>query len=390
MSYRIPQMHRIYLDNASTTGIDPRVYDSMKPYLTEIFGNPSSVHSFGQAARNAVDNSRRQVASLLNCLPNELIFTSGGTESNNIAIKGLAARFPNGHIITTAIEHSAVREVVKELGDHGFSITEIQPDREGFVNPKEVESAIRKETFLITVMLANNELGTIQPIREIAVAMSAVKATGQEIYLHTDAVQAFGKIPIDAHELGCDLMSFSAHKLYAPKGTGALFVRKGVRLTPQAKGGPHEKGLRPGTENVAGIVAFGESSRICLCELTSDHAETTRLRKRFEGLVLERIPDVRINGGDLRLPGISNLSFNGLSGEALLILLDQRGIAVSTGSACASGTIEASHVLLALGKSVDEAKSALRFSFGRFNNETEVDQTVDALVAVVGELRRQG
>jgi cysteine desulfurase len=381
-------MLRIYLDNASTTRIDPRVYDSMKPYLTEIFGNPSSVHSFGQAARNAVDSSRRQLASLLNCLPNELVFTSGGTESNNLAIRGLAARFPNGHIITTAIEHSAVREVVKELGVHGIEITEIHPDAEGFVNPREVESAIQKNTFLVTVMLANNELGTIQPIREIATAVAAFRDAGQEIYLHSDAVQALGKIPVDAMELRCDLMSFSAHKLYAPKGIGALFVRKGVRLIPQVKGGPHEKGLRPGTENVAGIVAFGEACRICSREVTSDFDETSELRKHFEEMVLERIPGVRINGGDKRLPGISNLSFNALSGEALLILLDQKGIAVSTGSACASGTIEASHVLLALGKSTEEAKSALRFSFGRFNNEAEVEQTVEALVVAVGELRR--
>jgi cysteine desulfurase len=381
-------MPRIYLDNASTTPVDPRVFQSMVPFLKEHFGNPSSVHSFGQESRNAIDRARRQVSNLLNCSPAEVIFTSGGTESNNIAIRGLASRFPGGHIVTTSIEHSAVREVMRDLAHMGHEVTEIDPDANGIIDPAVIEKAIGDGTFLVSVMMANNELGTVQNLREISRIVGESKKRGSEIHLHSDAVQALGKIPVDIPSLDCDLMSFSAHKLYAPKGTGALYVRKGLKIVPQSKGGPHEKGLRPGTENVAGIVAFGAACELCSAESQSEFLTVTAMRDAFESTIVGRISGVTVNGSGDRLPGITNLSFEDVSGESLLILLDQKGFAVSTGSACASGTIEPSHVLLAIGRTHDVAKSSLRVSFGRFNQPEDVDRTVDALVDSVAELRR--
>jgi len=381
-------MPRIYLDNASTTRTDPRVFESMSPFLTEFYGNPSSVHSFGQESRNAIDRSRRQVASLLNCSPNELIFTSGGTESNNIAIRGMAKRFSGGHIITSTIEHSAVREVVRNLAEDGYEITEIPSDEDGLIDPDTIRSAIQENTFLVSVMHANNEVGTIQRLSEISKVVSEFRESGKEIYLHSDSVQSLGKIPIDTSELGCDLMSFSAHKVYAPKGIGALYIRKSVRVTPLSKGGPHERGLRPGTENVAGIVAFGTACEIAKSELSSEAERIVTLRRRFEDTLTEKLAGIKINGGNERLPGIVNISFGDISGEALLIGLDQMGIAVSTGSACASGTIEPSHVLIAMGRSKEEAKSALRFSLGRFNQDDDVDITIKSLIGVVDSLRK--
>lgn len=360
----------------------------MVPFLTEFFGNPSSVHSFGQESRNAIDKARRHVAGLINSKPNEVVFTSGGTESNNLAIRGLASRFPGGHIITSTIEHSAVREVIRELGKEGFDVTEVAADEHGFIDPERVKNEIRGNTFLVSIMLANNELGTIQDLKGISEIVRDFKESRQEIFLHSDAVQALGKIAIDSGQLGCDLLSFSAHKLYAPKGTGALFVRTGVKLIPLSKGGPHEKGLRPGTENVPGIVAFGEACALCSDELEADHERVLELREGFETALSERLTGVTINSGGNRLPGISNVSFSGISGEALLIHLDQRGIAVSTGSACASGTIEPSHVLLAIGRSEETAKSSLRFSFGRFNSLDDVRATTEALQSAVEELSR--
>lgn len=388
MSYRISQMPRIYIDNASTTPIDPRVFDSMVPFLTGSFGNPSSVHGFGQESRNAIDKARRHVAGLIKSRPNEIVFTSGGTESNNLAIRGLASRFPGGHIVTSAIEHSAVREVLRELGKEGFDVTEIAPDEKGFIDPERVRNEIREDTFLVSVMLANNELGTVQDLRRISEIVKGFRDSGQEIFLHSDAVQALGKIAIDSEQLGCDLLSFSAHKLYAPKGAGALFIRSGVKLIPVSKGGPHERGLRPGTENVPGIVAFGEACSICAVELEAEHERVFELRERFEASLNEHLPGVTVNSGGNRLPGISNVSFAGISGEALLIHLDQRGIAVSTGSACASGTIEPSHVLLAIGRSEETARSSLRFSFGRFNSLDDVQATIEALKSAIKDLRR--
>lgn len=359
----------------------------MAPFLTEFFGNPSSVHGFGQESRNAIDKARRHVAGLINSKPNEIVFTSGGTESNNLAIRGLASRIPGGHIITSTIEHSAVREVIRELGKEGFEVTEIAPDENGFIDSARVRNEIRGNTFLVSIMLANNELGTIQDLKGISEIVRGFRDSGQEIFLHSDAVQALGKIAIDSERLGCDLLSFSAHKLYAPKGTGALFVRTGVKLIPLSKGGPHERGLRPGTENVPGIVAFGEACSICSVELEADHARVLELRERFETALTERLTGVTINSHGSRLPGISNVSFAGISGEALLIHLDQRGIAVSTGSACASGTIEPSHVLLAIGRSEETAKSSLRFSFGRFNSLDDVHTAIEALQSAVEGLR---
>ena len=381
-------MPRIYLDNASTTRVDPRVLETMTPFFSEFYGNPSSVHGFGQEARNAIDISRRQVASLINCSPNELIFTSGGTESNNIAIKGLAQRFPKGHIITSSIEHSAVREVVRDLAEMGYETTEITPDENGYIDPDEVRAAIKRNTFLVSIMHANNEIGTIQRITEIGREVEEARRAGLEIFLHSDSVQSLGKIPVDAKELNCDLMSFSAHKLYAPKGVGALFVKKSVRLVPLTKGGPHERGIRPGTENVASIVAFGNACEIVKSEMSVEAERIERIREKFENSVIQRIPGTNINGGEERLPGITNISFDGVSGEAILIGLDQKGVAVSTGSACASGTIEPSHVLMSIGKSKDEAKSSIRFSFGRFNTEDEVDIVIDHLTESVEGLRK--
>lgn len=384
-------IQRVYLDNSATTPVDRRVVDRMLPFLYEKFGNASSIHFFGQEAKTAIDAARVEVAKLISARPNEIVFTSGGTEANNLAIRGLCeANEQHGrHIITSDFEHSAVREVCDALEKRDWEITRLPVYENGIVRTADVADAIRADTLLITVMLANNEIGTIQPIREISEVVKQKRAKGDKIYLHTDAVQAIGKIPVDVEDLGVDLLSISAHKLHAPKGVGALFARRGVRLQTQNIGGHQERTRRAGTESVAHIVAFGEAARIARIELTENAAHLRVLRDKFESGVATTIADVFVNGDvENRLPNISNISFRFVEGEGLLINLDLQGVAVSTGSACSSGSLEPSPVIRALGRSDELARAAIRFSFGKDNTAAEVDYVLEVLPRAVENLRR--
>jgi cysteine desulfurase len=382
---------RIYLDHSATTPVDSRVAEAMARSLTQIFGNPSSVHGFGQQARAAVDRARREVAALINARPNEVIFTSGGTEANNLAIRGVcqAANTHGRHIITSSIEHPSVRGVCAALEQQGWEVTRLPVYKNGVVRVEDVREALRAETVLVTVMLANNEIGTIQPVAEIGALIREKRAAGQKhLFLHTDAVQAAGRMVVNVEELGCDLLTMSAHKLYAPKGVGALYVRRGVRLIGQNIGGHQERERRAGTENVPGIVAYGEAAKIAREELQQRIAHDSVLRDRFEQKVTDLIPDVVMNGDRAqRLPHLSNISFRYIEGEGLLINLDLQGVAVSTGSACSSGTLEPSPVIRALGVDDEIARGSIRFSFGKDNTDSEVDYLVDVLVQAVERLR---
>ena len=382
---------RIYLDHSATTPVDPRVAEAMTRSLTDNFGNPSSVHGFGQHARAAVDRARREVAALLNAKPNEIIFTSGGTEGNNLAIRGICQGAPihRRHIITSAIEHPSVRGVCSALEQRGWEITRLPVYKDGIVRVEDVRDALRPDTVLVTVMLANNEIGTIQPVAEIGALVGERRANGQKnLYLHTDAVQAAGRLYLNVEELGCDLLTTSAHKLYAPKGVGALYVRRGVRLVGQNIGGHQERERRAGTENVPGIVAFGEAARLAREELHERIAHDSQLRDRFEKKVADAIPDLVFNGDRTkRLSHLSNISFRYIEGEGLLINLDLQGVAVSTGSACSSGTLEPSPVIRALGVDDEIARGSIRFSFGKDNTDSEADYVVRVLAQVVERLR---
>jgi len=363
----------------------------MSTSLTENFGNPSSVHSFGQQARAAVDRARREVAGLIGARQNELIFVSGGTEANNLAIRGLceAVQHHGQHIITSTIEHPSVRGVLETLEKRGWEVSRLPVSEKGIVKIEDVRSALRPDTVLVSVMLANNEIGTIQPITEIGNLIRERRQEGhRNLWLHTDAVQAAGRIQLNVDELGCDLLSLSGHKLYAPKGIGALYVRRGVRIFGQNVGGHQERERRAGTENVPAIVALGEAARIAREEIEQRSIEVRRLRDRFEAEVTRRIDDVVMNGDrDLRLPHLSNISFRYIEGEGLLINLDLQGVAVSTGSACSSGTLEPSPVIRALGHNDELARGSIRFSFGKDNTEEDVDYAVEVLVAAVERLR---
>ncbi len=375
----MPESRRIYLDHSATTPLDARVVEAMMPYLTAKFGNASSVHSFGQEARAAVDRARREVAVLLGAKQNEIIFLSGGTEANNLAIRGLceAAAQHGRHVITSAIEHPSVRGTCDALEKLGWQVTRLPVYDNGIVRIEDVRSALRPDTVLISVMLANNEIGTIQPVRH------------RQLWLHTDAVQAAGRIHLNVDELGCDLLSLSAHKLYAPKGVGALYIRRGVRLLSQIVGGHQERERRAGTENVAGIVAFGAAARVAREELDQRAVHDSGLRDRFEAEVEKLIQDVVMNGDrKRRLPHLSNISFRFIEGEGLLINLDLTGVAVSTGSACSSGTLEPSPVIRALGRNDELARGSIRFSFGQENTEEDVDYVVGFLAAAVAKLRQ--
>ncbi|MCM3873067.1 MAG: cysteine desulfurase [Pyrinomonadaceae bacterium] len=383
--------HRVYLDHSATTPADPRVVEAMIPYLTERFGNASSVHSFGQEARGAVDRARREVAALIGAKANEIVFLSGGTEANNLAIRGLCeAVEPQGrHIITSSIEHSSVRGICEALEKRGWEITRLPVYEDGIVRVEDVRSALRADTVLVSVMLANNEIGTIQPIQEIGALVRQARAPGRkQPWLHTDAVQAAGRVTINVELLGCDFLSLSAHKLYAPKGTGALYIRRGVRVLSQNVGGHQERERRAGTEGVPGIVAFGVAARIAREELAQRNEHTTALRENFEAAVAERLSDVVFNGRtDCRLSHISNISFSFIEGQSLLISLDLEGIAVSTGSACSSGTLEPSPVIRALGRNDELARGAIRFSFGKDNTTAEVNYVIDVLSRITQKLR---
>ena len=382
---------RVYLDHSATTPVDLRVANVMTRAIVETFGNASSIHGFGQQARAAVDRARREVAALIGAKQNEIVFTSGGTEANNLAIRGLceASSIHGRHIITSEIEHPSVSGVCTELEKRGWELTRLPVYANGIVRIDDVVQALRPDTVLITIMLANNEIGTVQPISQIGSLVRERRAAGQKhLWLHTDAVQAAGRLPLNVDELGCDLLTMSAHKLYAPKGIGALYVRRGVRLHGQNVGGHQERERRAGTENVPGIIAFGEAAKLAREELSERSQHDRALRDRFEALVRKQISDVVMNGDrEQRLDHLSNISFRFIEGEGLLINLDLEGIAVSTGSACSSGTLEPSPVIRALGVDDELARGSIRFSFGKDNTEADVDYTVEVLARAVERLR---
>jgi cysteine desulfurase len=373
-------VQRFYFDHNATTPVAPEVLETLVTCLGQVYGNASSIHHFGQAAKQKLEGARRQLASLIHANPTELVFTSGGTEADNLALMGMRP----AHLITSSIEHPAVLATCAQLERGGTAITIVPVNSGGLVNPEDVRRALRPDTGLISIMHANNELGVVQPIAGIArIARDA------GVPMHSDGVQALGKIPVDVEELGVDLYSMSAHKLYAPKGAGALYVRKGTKLAPIAFGGHHERDRRAGTENVPGIVAFGTAAELAARRLAEESGSIAALRDRLENAVLDRISGAGINGARWnRTPNTSNLYFDGVDGEALVIALDLRGFAVSTGSACSSGAITPSHVLTAIGLSADRARSSLRFSLGRGNTVAQVDALVEALEAAMLHLRR--
>ncbi len=373
------------MDHSATTPVAPEVLEAMLPYFSEKFGNASSLHSFGLEAKEALEESRVKVAKLLGSNPEEIIFTSGGTESDNLALKGIAYRNreKGKHIITTTIEHPAILEVCHKLETQGFEVTYLPVTSEGFVDPAALESAIRKDTILISVMHANNEIGTIQPLKDIGRI-----AAEKDIYFHTDAVQSTGKIPIDVNDMGLDLLSLSAHKLYGPKGVGALYVRKGSRVESITQGGGHERNLRSGTENIAGIVGLASAAELCQKTMAEEAQRLTKLRDRLAKQVLENIKDCWINGSMVqRLPSNLNFGFKYVEGESLLLYLDSKGIAVSTGSACSSKKLEPSHVLLALGLNPVECHGSLRITMGRSNTEEDVDFVAKSIAEAVERFR---
>ena len=388
---KMNDLRRVYLDHSATTPADPRVVEAMLPYLMEKFGNASSVHYFGQEARAAVDRARREIAALIQARANEIIFVSGGTEANNLALGGvLGSRPEKGHIITSSIEHSSVRGICEVLERRGWEITRLPAYADGIVRAEDVRAALRPDTVLISIMLANNEIGTIQPVEEIGTIVRDERAGGnRNLLLHTDAVQAAGRIPINVETLACDLLSLSGHKLYSPKGCGALYVRRGVRLVSQNVGGHQEREKRAGTEGVPGIVAFGMAAKLARAEMDQRSKHDQRLRDSFEARVSEAVPDIVFNGDrNRRLPHLSNISFRFIEGEGLLISLDLQSIAVSTGSACSSGTLEPSPVIRALGHSDELARGSIRFSFGKDNTDEDVNYVLEVLPRVVEKLRQ--
>jgi len=385
-------MKRIYLDHNATTPVEPSVLEAMLPFFSGDFGNASSIHTFGQRARAAVETAREQVAALLNARPQEIVFTSGGTESDNHAIFGVFASAAGAatsstaipHIITSSIEHEAVLNTCQALEKRGVAISYLPVDRAGLIDPEAVREAIRPDTILIALMHANNELGTVQPLAEFGrIAAEA------DVYFHTDAVQSVGKIPVDVKALQLDLLSLSGHKLYAPKGVGALFIKGGTRLRQFLYGGHHQRGFRPGTENVAGIVGLGKAAELARLSLQSDASRIAALRDRLEQGLLARVPDAQANAASApRTPNTCNITFPGIEGEALIIALDLKGLACSTGAACSSGAVEPSHVLTAIGLSAPDARATIRFSLGRYTTESEIDAALEIVPAAVAQLRQ--
>ncbi len=378
-------MDKIYMDHNATTPLDHEVLAEMLPYLQDDWGNPSSVHWAARGPKAALDKARERVAALLNAAPLEIVFNSTGTEGDNHAIKGVAfARKNKGnHIITTVVEHPAVLNTCKYLEKQGFEVTYLKVDPLGMLDLEELKAAIRPETILITIMYANNETGVIFPIQEIG---AIAKEHG--IIFHTDAVQAVGKVPIDVKTLNVDLLTLSGHKLYAPKGTGALYVRRGVRLIPLLHGGHQERSRRGGTENVAGLVALGKACELAGENLVENMARKKALRDRLEKGIMANVPDAKINGDiEKRLPNTTNISFEYVEGESLLLHLDMRGVAASSGSACTSGSLEASHVLLAMSLSHEMSHGSIRFSLGRHNTEAEVDYIIEIMPPIVERMR---
>jgi cysteine desulfurase len=378
-------MHRIYFDHNATTPVDPAVVQAMLPYFSDVFGNASSIHSFGQRARAAVEQARESVARLVGARPAEIVFTSGGTESDNLAIFGVvcAAAGERKHVITTSIEHHAVLNACQALEARGVAVSYLPVSAVGVVDPDDVRRALRLETVLVSVMHANNELGSIQPVEEIGrIAAEA------DVAFHSDAVQAAGKLPLDVGRMGVDLLAISGHKLYGPKGVGALYVRPGTRLAPLFYGGHHERDRRPGTENVAGIVGLGKAAELASARLAEESPRLSALRDRLEAGVLARVPATKVNGGLApRVPGTTNIAFSFVEGESLVIALDLKGLACSTGAACSSGAVEPSHVLTAIGLAPAEARASLRFSLGRSNTAEEVDAALEIITGAVERLR---
>ena len=378
-------MRRIYLDNNATTRVASEVLDAMLPCYGELFGNPSSVHEYGQEAKEALDLAREQVAALLNSEPNEIVFTAGGTESDHLALRGVMEAAPGTarHLVTSQIEHHAVIHTCENLEKHGVEVTYLPVGREGVVDPEQVARAVREDTRLISIMVANNETGALQPVRQIGQI-----ARERGVLFHSDAVQAAGKIPLDPAELGVDLLTISAHKFHGPKGVGALFVRKGTRLRPLFYGGGHERNRRAGTENVPQIVGLGRAAELARKSMDEEGERVRDLRDWFEQEVQQRVPDVSVNGpAGSRLGNTSNLRFAGAEAEGLIINLDLAGVACSTGSACSSGAIEPSHVLTAMGLSAAEAFECLRFSLSRDTRREELGRVLDLLPDLVARQR---
>jgi len=379
-------MKRIYFDYAATTPADPEVVSAMLPYFTEVFGNPSSLHYFGRQANNAVESARAAAADFIGAKPEEIIFTSGGTESDNFALKGIAyANSLKGrHIITSNIEHHAVLESCEFLAENGFKVTYLPVASNGILNPDEVKNSISSQTVLISVMHANNEIGSIQQIREIGKI-----AKENKIYFHTDAVQSFGHIPINVDELNIDMLSASAHKIYGPKGVGLLYIRKGTKIQPFLNGGSQEKKLRASTHNVPGIVGFGKAIELASKNMEKEVTQLTNLRDKLISGVLANIDNTKLNGDSKqRLPNNVNFSIKFVEGEGMVLGLDLEGIAVSSGSACTSGSLEPSHVLRAIGRTADLAHGSVRFSFGKYNTMEEVDYALEKFIKIVGRLRK--
>lgn len=375
----------VYMDHSATTPMRCEAVDAMLPYFQERFGNASSVHAFGRQAREAMDDAREKVASLIGAQPGEIIFTGGGTESDNLAVASAAHAYheKGKHVIILAIEHHAVLNTSAALQKVGFEVTELPVDEHGLADPEWLRALLRPDTALVSVMMANNEVGVIEPITELAAV-----ARGAGAVFHTDAVQAAGKVPVDVNELGVDLLTLSAHKFHGPKGVGVLYRRKGVRLHPIIRGGHHEGNMRPGTENVAGIVGLAVALEMACLEMPKEAERLGRLRDRLQDGIIDRIPDVRVNGDpEKRLPHMVNVSIQGVEGEAMLLTLDARGIAASSGSACTSGTLEPSHVLTAMGIPPEVAHGSLRFSLGRMNTTEDVDYVIEVLPSVVERLR---
>jgi len=376
---------KIYLDYAATTPVDPRVVKAIRPYFSEKFGNTMSLHSFGQEAKEALEESREVIADLMGAKPKEIIFTSSATESNNTALKGIAFanRKKGNHIIISPIEHDCVIESAKWLESQGFEVTRLKVGKFGLVDPADVKKAIKKDTILVSVMHANNEIGTIEPIEEIGKICRE-----RNVYFHTDAAQSFGKIPIDVNKMNIDLMTVSSHKTYGPKGAGALFVRGGTKIEPIIHGGGHESGLRSSTVNVPAIVGFAEAARICQREMRREAEKLTKLRDKLIKGVLKKIGGSHLNGHPKkRLPNNANFWFKGVEGESIVMHLDLLGIAVSSGSACSSKSLAPSHVLLAIGLRPEQAYGSLRLSLGRWTKEKDINYVLDVLPKVVKRLR---
>jgi cysteine desulfurase len=376
-------MRRVYLDHNASTPVHPEVVAEMLPYFGERFGNPSSVHGFGREAREGLDTARDRIARFLGVGPDEIVFTSGGTESDNLAIKGTAAARGRGHIITSQVEHQAVLRSCQALEQQGFAVTYLPVDGRGLVDPEAVRGAIRPDTILVTIMHANSEVGTVEPVEAIGRI-----AREHGVPFHVDGVQTLGKLPINVAAWGIDLLSFSSHKVYGPKGVGGLYIRKGTRMAGIQHGGEHERRRRAGTENVAGIVGFGKAVEIRGRELAAEAARLATLRDRLVDGIRARVPDVRLNGHPVhRLPGTANLSFRLVESESVVLGLDLKGIGVSAGSACTSGNVEPSYVLVAMGVPADWAMGAVRYSLGRDTTAEDVDYVIDAVEPLIGKLR---